>query len=155
MTRYLVLGWFAALVVVLSARGDQVPSQRYGAAVNAFGVNIYRAVAARVPGNVVISPYSAHAALMLVAEGARGETAAELLRVLGEEGDDLATLRGSGQTLRKQMEAAVTGAEAQAPQELKVANGLFGQLGYPFHTEFLELLAREHAVPRPRRRGAE
>ena len=48
---------------------------------NASGLALYRALA-RVPGNIVLSPYSIGAALAMVRSGARGETEREMAAVL-------------------------------------------------------------------------
>jgi len=47
-----------------------------------FTFDLYRRVADKQPDNVFISPYSVAAALLMVSEGAKGETAAEIGRVL-------------------------------------------------------------------------
>lgn len=50
---------------------------------NAFGIDLYRAIAASSPGdNLFLSPYSMSVALTMAAEGARGQTEAEMARVL-------------------------------------------------------------------------
>jgi serine protease inhibitor len=51
--------------------------------VNAFGLDLYRSLAAAHPGEAIFfSPYSIATALGMAAEGARGETAAEMYAVL-------------------------------------------------------------------------
>src|SRR5262245_11960834 len=47
-----------------------------------FTFDLYRKVAEGQSGNVFLSPYSAYGALLMVAEGARGQTAEELGAVL-------------------------------------------------------------------------
>ncbi|HZW06677.1 MAG TPA: serpin family protein, partial [Phycisphaerales bacterium] len=50
---------------------------------NAFGIELYRALAAAGPDrNLFVSPYSISVAMTMAAEGASGETEAELARVL-------------------------------------------------------------------------
>jgi serpin B len=162
--RHLLYGVVLAGLVLHAVRAEVPTGALHGEAVNAFGVNLYRAMAAETPGNLVLSPYAAHAALLLAAEGARGETAAELHRVL-HAGDDLAPLRASARALRAELAAAVAAAQiappgvnraaqeagyhpdAAVPLDLRIANRLFGQTGYPFRPEFLALLEREHAAP--------
>lgn len=57
------------------------PAQALGDATLAFGLDLHRLLAAE-GGNVFFSPYSISAALSMAREGARGETAAQLDRVL-------------------------------------------------------------------------
>lgn len=53
------------------------------AASNAFGIDLYKAIAKATPtSNLFISPYSMALALTMTAEGATGETEAEMLRML-------------------------------------------------------------------------
>ena len=156
MMRTRLLGPGLGLLMVLATHGEVAPSPAaaYGEAVNGFGTDLYRAVAVDTPGNVVLSPYAAHAALLLVAEGAGGETASELRRALGA-GDDLAPLRVSARAFREELAAAVRAAEENVGRrrnpeaesmQVRAANRLFGQRGFPLRPEFLELLEREHSA---------
>ena len=52
------------------------------AGLNAFAIDLYRAVIASETGNTVISPYSVTFALGMIYAGARGETATEMADVL-------------------------------------------------------------------------
>ncbi len=54
---------------------------------NAFAIDLYKRIA-EDDGNVVFSPVSAYAALSMLYEGARGETAAEIRDTLGLIEDD-------------------------------------------------------------------
>lgn len=110
---------------------------------NAFAAELY----GRLRGagqNLVFSPYSIHTALAMARAGARGETAAQLDRVLRLPPDAAAAW--------KRMVAAVAhapvvsehgpaGRTPVAAYSLSVANTLFGQRGYPFVSAFRELLA--------------
>lgn len=104
------------------------------AANNAFAYDLYRQLARR-EGNLFFSPYSLSSALAMVYGGAGGETAAQLAQALhiqlppDEFHRALAELTG---TLNASDEA----------YDLAVANALWGQRGYPFRSEFLELTDR-------------
>jgi serine protease inhibitor len=50
--------------------------------VTRFSLDLYRQAASRTEGNLVLSPYSVAGTLLLLAEGARGETAREMGNVL-------------------------------------------------------------------------
>lgn len=100
---------------------------------NAFAFNLYAKLRGK-KGNLVFSPYSVSTALAMTYAGARGETAAQMEKVLhftlGQENlhpamadvvDDLNTRGGEG------------------VYELVVANRLWGQKGYRFLDPFLKL----------------
>ena len=53
------------------------------AAVNGFGLDLYRALATERDGNLFFSPYSIALALTMTYAGARGQTAEEMAAVLG------------------------------------------------------------------------
>ena len=62
---------------------DLVAAAPAVAANNAFGLDLFRLLASQSPGdNLFISPYSISIAMTMTAEGARGETEAEMSRVL-------------------------------------------------------------------------
>ena len=65
-------------------KGDAqtVSDLRLGDAVTAFGLDLLRESSAVEAGNVVVSPLSAHAALAMTYNGASGETAKQMERVL-------------------------------------------------------------------------
>lgn len=80
---------------------------------NAFGLDLYRRLSGEEPAtNLFVSPYSVSVALTMAAEGARGETEAEMARVLhfpkaasGGERDVTVVHRGN-QELREYFRAA-------------------------------------------------
>jgi serpin B len=93
----------------------------------------------QTPGNLCFSPYSIHAALTMAWTGARGETAAEMSRVLdlGEAPDR--TVIAAGHAALAQALAAVGAAQVK----LEIANALFGAQGHRFLPDFLAL-NRDH-----------
>jgi serine protease inhibitor len=115
----------------LAAAADTTggPTMKVAAASNAaFAVDLFGRLRDK-PGNLFYSPLSIEAALAMTSVGARGETLAEMTRVLhltdGGAADEVgALLRGlqSGDGARYQ---------------LHVANALWGQQGLPFEAEFL------------------
>lgn len=72
-------------------------------ATTAFGLDLYRALAGKSPGeNLALSPWSAAIALTMTAEGARDETRAQLLRVLHLQASELASAHASfGDLIRR------------------------------------------------------
>ncbi len=66
-----------------AAAGPDDPTRSAVVASNAFGIDLFRTLAAAKPGeNLFISPYSMSVALAMTAEGARDETESEMARVL-------------------------------------------------------------------------
>ena len=132
-------------------------------AVTAFTQDLYGA-GRGAEGNLVCSPYSVAVALGMTVQGARGDTAREMLRVLhspdpqalaaGLNGVETALAARSG-------EWAPPGGERQR-LDLAAANSLWGQEGMTWHPEFLDVLAREFGTGmrlwttggRRRRRGS-
>jgi serpin B len=87
-------------------------------------------------GNLFFSPYSISLALAMTYAGARGETAEQMAVTLHY------TLPPS--ELHERFHALnqeLTGAAAGDAFELHLANSLWAQSGYPFHAEYLALLA--------------
>ena len=112
------------------------------AAVNAFGLDLFRVVAAD-GGNVVVSPTSSALALAMARAGARGATATEMDAVLHDVASDshaawlnaldLALARRSG-TFKDD-----TGKDHQVA--LRIANSTFGQRGMTLLPAYLDALA--------------
>lgn len=107
-----------------------------------FALDLFRAVA---DGNTILSPYSAAAALTMAYAGARDDTAAEMRRTLHLGLDDERI-----HAARNQLDLAVStepppaGEGEPEPFTIRVANSLWGQHGYPFLEEFLQLLGENY-----------
>lgn len=82
-----------------------------------FAIDLYRRAAA-AEGNVVLSPYSIAIALRMLLAGARGETAGEIARVLGN-------------------------ASSAPAADVLSANALWIKAGYPFEAAFASTLKRD------------
>jgi serpin B len=99
----------------------------------AFALKMYKEVRTQ-EGNLFLSPYSISTALAMTYAGARGETATEMARTLhftlGQEKLHPALAKLAGQ---------LKGEGKKRGYELKIANALWGQHGYAFLPEFLEL----------------
>ncbi len=93
---------FAALLLPLVPM-PQDPGQAASAATNGLAVNLYRQLAAREEGNLFLSPWSISTALAMAAEGARGETAAEMRRTLHFGDGPLATVHASFAALQQRL----------------------------------------------------
>ncbi len=112
---------------------------------NEFAFNLYSQIKnlpeiKQAEGNLFFSPYSISTALAIVYAGARGNTAKEMAEVLkfSVDSDDIQsreTMAAIFGALQKQLEAD----KGTSGYQLNVANALWGQKGYPFLPEFIEL----------------
>lgn len=114
----------AALVASLSPQEAQAAAD----AVNEFGFALHRAVAE--PGtNTVTSPLSASVLLGMVAAGAGGTTAAQMVEVLG--------LQDARDTRYAALLADLT---ADSDVTLSMANSLWAAQDYPFAEDYLDFV---------------
>jgi serine protease inhibitor len=113
--------------IAVELAGSLSPEEAAAAAegVNAFGFDLHRAVAE--PGeNTVTSPLSASVLLAMVAAGAGGSTADEMVEVLG--------LEDARDTRYAALLADLTG---QSDVILSVANSLWAAEGHPFEDDYV------------------
>jgi len=99
-----------------------------------FAVALYGRLGGR-PGNLLFSPFSIRAALDMARAGARGQTAAQMDRVLG--------VGPAGGTVSLDVEGISKGLRAERG-ELNVANSLWAQEGGTVRPEFLREIASRH-----------
>ncbi len=109
------------------------------ASINAFAVDLHRALAGRA-GNLFVSPASITIAFAMTHAGARGETRQEIARVFHLGSDARAVHEGFAAAL----------AAWSAPQdelELAIANRLFGEQTVKFEPAFVDLTRASFAAP--------
>ena len=126
------------------ATGDPADAS---ASVHAFTADLYRELAGSA-GNLVCSPYSVAVALAMTRNGARGDTAAEMDRVL-HTGDPLRLNAGLGATealLETRSGPVRTADGTTAELSLRIANSLWGQHDVAWQTAFLDTLARDYGA---------
>jgi serpin B len=130
---------FCGLIIILGAageQGDRTMDERYDIAGgnNAFACDVYGKLRETESGNLFFSPFSIRTALAMTYAGARGTTAGQMAEVLHF---------GEGQeTLHAEMGAYIKKLNASAGPDtylLTVANALWGQEGFEFIPEFLQL----------------
>jgi serpin B len=110
-------------------------------AVNLFGTDLYRRLAAAAPtDNVVLSPASIAIALSMVTAGAGGVTLTELLRVLRLEDDATDTDLHAGMNA---LDAALS-ARNRAEVELSLANATWIHEPLDVEQAFLDVLAAQY-----------
>lgn len=136
-----------AVAEVARSRAGEEHLPEAAATVQAFTADLYRKLAVE-PGNLICSPYSVAVALAMTRNGARGETAAEMNRVL--HGADLADYNAGMNALTRTVESRA-GAQkradgSKATVALDVANSLWGQRDTRWEAAFLAVLARHYGA---------
>ena len=111
--------------------------------VNEGGLRIFRAVD-KMDGNICLSPYSIQAALAMAYAGAQGPTMSQMAEALDFPGSP-ADLADGFQKLDASLVAS--GDRAGKEASLRVANRLFGAVGFSFRPAFLDLLRRKFSAP--------
>ena len=118
-----------------------------GAAINAFGLDLYRLVA---PGttNVVLSPASIALALGMARAGARGQTATEMDAVLHALASDehAGWLNALDQALATRSGTFEDMGGNALPVALRIANAPFAQQGMALQPAYLDALAARYGA---------
>lgn len=136
--------WLLALVVLLtteltrSTQGAEpaapaAPPGQVVESMNEFAFDLYRRLAAESEDNLFLSPASISTALTMTYAGARGETEAQMAKVLRLPGRDVHQQGGA-------VVDYLNHVGNRGKLELTVANALWGQSGHPFREDFLGLL---------------
>lgn len=119
------------------------------AAEQAFAAELYRVLSAE-DGNLVVSPLSIHLALAMALAGAEGDTAAELAAGLAVDGLDPAALHAALNALDATLEARNATYppvdDREQKVEISVVNSIWGQAGFGFVQDYLDLLARNYGA---------
>jgi serine protease inhibitor len=106
---------------------------------NTFGFDLYRRLRQR-PGNLVISPASITTALAMTWGGARGETAAQMGKVLHLEGTADEVMSTSGELSRSLQDPT-------RPVVFRIANRLFAEKKYKLLPAFVEKTRQAFGAP--------
>ena len=109
------------------------------AGVNAFAVDLYRALATGRADNVVVGPYSVATALGMIYAGARGVTADEMGKVLHNTLPGMAWHDGLN-AYDLTLDARTTG----SPTEWAHANKVWMQRGLAVRDDYLDVLAGQY-----------
>ncbi len=104
---------------------------------NAFATDLYGQLKS-ADGNLFFSPYSISLAFGMAWDGAGGETAAQMARVLHLEGAATEVAGGQGA-----LQDLLNGIQAKGHVKLAVANSLWPEQSYAFRADYLAAL-REH-----------
>jgi serpin B len=131
----LVCCLLALLSLPLAARGDE-RSAKVVKGNTEFALELYGKLRAQ-KGNLFLSPFSISTALAMTSAGARGKTLEQMnavLHLLGQK-----ELHPALAWLMKRLNAP----GKKRGYQLRTANALWGQKGYPFRRDFLKL-TRDH-----------
>jgi serpin B len=110
-----------------------------------FALDLYQELLADDPdANLFFSPYSITVALAMTLGGARGTTYDEMAAMLGAtDGEAWHQARNA---LDQHLLRDRPTIEGLLPLELNVTNSLWGQAGYPFRDDYLDLIARHYGT---------
>jgi len=107
-----------------------------------FALDLYRALS-QEEGNLFFSPYSISTALAMTYAGARGETEVQMKETLHftlPQGVLHPAFHGLDTDLAQR-------ANSVDGVQLRIANALWGQIGYPFLSDFRDTLAESYDAP--------
>ncbi|MBN2684202.1 MAG: serpin family protein [Pontiellaceae bacterium] len=125
--------------VATAAVAEEKTEFKPAESVNALAVDLYQQISTQEDGNLFFSPYSISSALAMTYGGARGETAAQMNKVLHFGGQD--ATHPAFSTLRTNLNAV----EKKGDIQLSVANALWPQKDYSFRAEYLDLIKNYYA----------
>ena len=112
---------------------------------SAFAFELYQAIR-KEGGNLFYSPYSTSLALAMTYAGARGETEREMARTLHYTLPQ-DRLHPAFNALDLELASRSGGAQGQDDGfKLNIANSIWGQTGYSFLSEFLDILAESYGA---------
>lgn len=112
----------------------------------AFAIDLYQRLAEE-PGNLFYSPYSISLALAMTYAGARGETERQMAQTLRFDlpQEQLHPAFNMLDLNLRPLDQKPAGEDEQ-PFQLNIANSLWGQAGFDFLPEFLDLLAENYGA---------
>ncbi len=129
--------------------GSQTRKEALAKELNGFAFDLYHAVPGEQNSNLIYSPHSITTAFSMVYAGARGETEAQMAKVLHFLPQK--HQHPAANALERQMaglgsDAPPIGQEQGEAFQLKVANAVWGQRDFPFLDAFLQTLAQHYAA---------
>ncbi len=107
-----------------------VSSSKKRAANNAFAFKLFDEVAKNKKENVLVSPFSAYAALCMTANGASGKTREQMSKVLGIDSSTLEEVNKRNQAIFSKM-------RSNDKVQLEVGNAIYSDRNTPFKQEFI------------------
>lgn len=98
-----------------------------------FSFKLFAQLATKSNGNVVISPFSAYAALSMALNGAAGSTCEHMARVLGVTADTIKSLNERNKAI------LASAANSDNKVQLEIGNAIFSDINTPFKESFKSL----------------
>lgn len=113
----------------------------------AFALDMYRELAVKEQGNLFFSPHSISQALAMTYVGARSQTEVQMADALHFDLEQ-AALHPSFNALDLALMSRGEGAQGQDDKgfRLKIANAIWGQKGYGFMEDYLDVLAMSYGA---------
>jgi len=112
---------------------------------NAFAIDLYRALS-ESESNLFFSPFSVSQALAMIFAGAEGETKRQMMNTLRYELTQ-SRLHSSFNALDRELVSRGRGLEGENQFfQLNVANAIWGQQGYEYLPEFLDVLSENYGA---------
>jgi len=113
---------------------------------NAFALDLYRELS-NAQGNLFFSPFSISQVLAMAFAGARGETERQMTNALHYELPQ-GRLHPSFNALDRELASRGRGLQAEENRfiELNIANAMWGEQGYEFLPDFLDVLAENYGA---------
>ncbi len=134
VARGLVLLGVAGGCAAAAPAGD---SKAGAEAANRFAARVFEKLAAEAKGNLFFSPYSIHAALAMVNEGAHEETARQFLDTL-----DLPADPAARSTILLALQSRLEEVRKKGEVTLDIANRVWSQKSYPLLADFTGVIER-------------
>jgi len=106
---------------------------------NDFAFNLYQKIR-DASGNMFFSPYSISSALVMAYAGARGETEQQMADAL-----HFSLPQDRLHSAFNALDLTLVGEESEN-FKLNIANSSWGQFGYPFRSEYLDILAKNYGA---------
>lgn len=125
----------ASAAFIATAHADD-PAMQAASAANAYAFETFQLFRQITDGNFCYSPYSSQRIAAMVAEGARGATAEELLKLAHLAQDNTAR-----QAKSKALSDALASTARSGGLQLEVANSLWAPPAFPFAKEFKQMAA--------------
>jgi len=128
------------------ARADRAGPDQLIADNNAFAMDLYHAVSG-TGANLIFSPYSISVALAMTYAGARGTTEQQMAEALHFT-LPRDQLHPAFKSLEDSLPQAATDDSQSEEQDfqLGIANALWGQTGYPFRQDYLDLVSENYGA---------
>ncbi len=137
-------GAFGNLAYISDPKVSAEELQKLAHASNQFAIDLYQQLVDK-EGNLIYSPFSIYQALLMTYAGAEGETAQEMMEVLGiKDGNEIHNVMNAlNLTLQAEPVYAIEGMQ---PLIFNIANALWAQKDFYFDQAFLDKLSANYAA---------